>query len=306
MFDFRKTVLFCGLLLAGACPAAEIDVYLIGGQSNAAGRALISNVVLDPGQIGSNTAQLTNTDVRFYYSETVDANAGATPNAWTTLQPAAQFEGYFGPEIGLGNRLAELYPDRTIALIKHAKGSTSLASDWNPTGEGGAQWQLFVQTVQAGLQALIDEGHTPVLRGMVWQQGETDANSESGSEAYGSNLKQFIAAVREEFSAPDMAFVYGTILQKESRPFGAKVRAGQEAVDEDAQSPLSITGANLINADDLKTNYNNDLVHFDYISQIELGKRFAEELGSVQVPEPNSFMFLGTGGLLLFHRARGT
>ena len=292
------------ILSANTIIADEINVYLIGGQSNAAGRARTSNVISDPGNYGSSAADLTNPDVMLWHSSTLAAGPGA--NSWTTLAPAPQFGGgYFGPEIGLGNRLAELNPTRKIAIIKHAKGATSLHTDWDADRTPGLQFTTFLNTVNAAMQALVAQGHTPIIRGMAWQQGETDASrnnsSQSRAKAYSRKLKELILNTRSELNAPEMEFAYGSILQLlTSFPYENLVRAGQEAVDEDSGLPYSTPGANFIIADDLTTNYNNDAIHEDYIGQLELGKRFANQFGVI--PEPTSIALLTVGLLALTKR----
>ena len=204
-------LLLLSILLPEALAQAagiDVDVFLLGGQSNAAGRGAVSEVP-DP-------SALQNTNIMLYHSASM--NSGQPARQWTTLRPASNSAGYFGPEIGFGNRMTELYPDRQIAIIKHAVGGTNLGADWNPgvgTGDAdhfGPQYATFVETVNDGISSLIAQGYVPVIRGMLWQQGERDARDSSFGPAYDRNLSHFIRRVRAQFDAPSMSFVYGLTL----------------------------------------------------------------------------------------------
>lgn len=272
-------------VFASTALAVEYDVYLIGGQSNAVG--LGSADELDP-------AQRTNAGVLLYHSDTLSSTGGA--DRLITLEPAARGN-MFGPEIALGNRLDALMPERNILLIKHAEGSTGLSqtldgtNNWHPgasnmdTANFGDQYATFVNTVDGGLRALADAGHTYNIKGMLWQQGERDSTTNATATAYGTNLKQLIGRVREQFSAPDMLFTYGTILNGLDRVEEPVLRAEQFAVDQFSGSPLSTPNAALITLDDTSFR-TNDVIHFDTNGQLELGNRAAERLFLKQrVPE---------------------
>ena len=277
--------------------AEDVDVYILAGQSNAAGMGLVSHVTSDPGGYGSTSTILANPDVLLWHSATLAG--GSSANTWTTLAPApeAATPARFGPEISLGNRLLELNPGRKIAIVKHARGTTSLHTNWDIDSSANNEWDVLAQTVHSAVQALIANGDTPIIRGMAWQQGERDANPSATTmaqaDAYGQNLRDLILAARSEFNAPNMMFVYGRILQKISNStyaYEQRIRDGQDAVAEGSGSPLETPGAFITPSDDLTTNYGNDLLHLDYIGQLELGHRFAEQFGTV--PEPSSACLL--------------
>lgn len=59
------------------------------------------------------------------------------------------------------------------------------------------------------------QGYRPIIKAMVWQQGEADARDIAGMEQsrqYSSNLKNFIEQIRKEFNSENMLFVYGTVI----------------------------------------------------------------------------------------------
>ncbi|MCB1208413.1 MAG: hypothetical protein KDK97_03745 [Verrucomicrobiales bacterium] len=258
-----------------------IDVYLIGGQSNATGQGYLANLAPeirpDP-------------RVLLFHSGKPHLKSGAEPLKWMPLRQASESPDRFGPELGFGNRLQELLPDPKTALIKHAHSGTDLHTQWAPGAPGGPQYQAFVATVDAGLEGLRDLGYAPKLRGMIWQQGEADSKDQTTAAAYGANLAAFIRSVRERFAAPDLRFVYGHVLPPPNA--GANrdlVRAGQSAVDESSGDALAVSGAVLVKTDDLdhratdpKTRYPKDHVHFGTSGTWELGRRFAEAM----VPTP--------------------
>ena len=267
------------LLPAALTQAAgiNVDVFLLGGQSNAGGRGVISELP-DP-------SVLYNASIMLYHS--ANMSSGQPAHEWTTLRPASNSAGNFGPEVGFGNRMAELYPDRQIAIIKHAVGGTSLGADWNPgvsagdISHFGPQFTIFVETVNSGISALITQGYTPVIRGMLWQQGERDARYSSHGPVYDRNLSHFIKRVRAQFNAPNMPFVYGQVLPVALTGYDYRdqVRRGQLDVDEDSGRFFATDGARLVLADDLPMNADN--LHISAAGQIELGIRFADAIGSV-------------------------
>jgi len=263
----------------------ELDVFILGGQSNAAGRGDMSEL--------PDSSVFYNENIMLYHSPNM--NSGQPAGQWTTLRPASNTAGYFGPEIGFGDIMSELYPDRHLAIIKHAVGGTDLGANWNPgnyagdTTHFGPQYAIFVETVNSGINSLIAQGYTPVIRGMLWQQGERDARDGSFGPAYDRNLSHFIKRVRAEFSAPNLPFIYGQVLPVvlAGYDYRDQVRQGQFNVDEGSGHLNATDGARLVMADDLPMNSDN--LHVSALGQIELGTRFAQAISTVAVANSVDF-----------------
>jgi hypothetical protein len=277
--------------LSAAEPAKPIDVYLIAGQSNATGQGYMANL---PDGFRPNPKVL------LFHSGKPHLDSGTEPNTWLPLHQASESPDRFGPELGFGNRLAELRPGRPIALIKHAHSGTNLYQDWEPGKNAadvdhfGPQFKTFIETVQRGLKALRAQGYEPTLRGMVWQQGESDAKNEGTASDYGKNLARFIARVREQFQAPDMLFIYGYVLPPPNAGHNRDlVRQGEKEVDQDSGAALAVKGAFVVATDDLSqraddrnTRYPGDHVHFGTAGTLELGRRMADKMVDHQ-SQPN-------------------
>jgi hypothetical protein len=291
---FASAVLVFSVTFTSAADAPiPIDVYLIGGQSNATGQGYLAN--LPPGVAADS-------HVLLFHSGKPHLNSGAEPNTWIPLRQASESPDRFGPELGFGNRLAELLPNRKIALIKHAHSGTNLFSQWNPGKDAsdeehfGPQFKIFIDTVTLGLKGLRDQGYTPTLRGMIWQQGESDTKSEATAQQYGANLAHFIARVREQFQAPDLLFVYGYVLPAPSSGHARDlVRQGEKEVDQNSSSPLAMKGAFVVQTDDLSqraddanTKYPKDHVHFGTAGTLELGRRLAERMAAALLAEQSA------------------
>lgn len=233
--------------------AKRLRVFLIGGQSNADGRADAAGLPTSPVDL-----QQPQEDVDFY------------KDSLTTLRPFSQF----GPEITMGRRLADSIADGAatrIAIIKHAAGGTSLAVDWKAGGDAttagdGSRYVTFQQTVSQGLAALAAAYPEAVIEieGMLWLQGERDAKG-GLEDGYESNLTAFIADVRATYGA-DLLFVIGRLSIDQTDippgPLGV-VRAAQAAVaDADPRAALLDTDVFGMKGDDL---------HFDAAGQQQIG-----------------------------------
>lgn len=279
-------VLFCGLMELPLVSLGQIatqqkkpvDVYLIGGQSNATGQGYLKNL--------PEGFQLEKQVLIFHSGGHL--NSGAESLKWHPLRQASESPDRFGPEIGFGRRIQARFPDRRIAIIKHAWSGTDLHSAWEPN-RPGRQYLTFMDTVKAGLSGLKQQGYTPVIRGMLWQQGESDAKTIETARAYGENLAHLITKIRESIQTPEMLFAYGHVLpaadySNKNSPV-AVLRQQQRQVSETSCHIFSTRGALLVKtdglslrSDDRDTPHPNDVVHFGTMGTLELGQRFADSI----------------------------
>jgi hypothetical protein len=264
-----------------AAAPRPVDVYLLGGQSNATGQGYLAN--LPQGFVPDRRVLLFHSGGHLH--------SGALPNTWMPLRQASESPDRFGPELGFGNRMQALCPTRQLAIIKHAYSGTNLHTQWAPGKDAadrehwGPQFAQFVATVEAGMQGLRTQGYTPTIQGMLWQQGESDATGKPADD-YAANLSHFIQRVREQFGVPQMRFVYGYVLPPPLRgPGRDTVRLAQKNLDQDSGSPLAVRGATVVETDDLShratdadTKYPADHVHFGTAGTLELGRRMAEKM----------------------------
>ncbi|WP_242121034.1 sialate O-acetylesterase [Aestuariivivens sediminicola] len=259
-----------------------IDVFLIGGQSNATGQGYMKNIP---------TTFKIDTTVLFYYSKWLGGHG--QPMTWQPLCQASETPDKFGVELSLGSKLQQLYPDRKCAIIKHALSGSNLYEQWHP-GENnqdtlhfGEEYEKFIHTVQRGIKELKNEGYQPTIRAMFWQQGEADARDIAGIENathYGSRLKRFIQRVREQLEVENMLFIYGYVIPEPLPRFTGReeVRHAQKMVDQNSGDVLSVNRAFVVHTDDLPLRRDepdsplpNDVVHFNTLGILELGERFA-------------------------------
>ena len=145
-------------------------------------------------------------------------------------------ERFMGPEIGISMVLKEYATEeKPIYLIKCAfsgSGFTNSAPNWshNNTFSGyNADNNLyetyFKPFVDNNLKIIEDEiGRTPVIKGFLWHQGESD----SGSSAYAKNLGSLVERFRTDYEdyAPDqdgenIPFIDAYIYDGPRSPYGA-------------------------------------------------------------------------------------
>lgn len=285
------SIILVTVAITACAQEKDVDVYLIGGQSNATGQGYMANLPegFQP-----------DTNVLIFHSGKPALDSGAEPFCWHKLRQASESVDRFGPELGFGNQIQRLNQTRKIALIKHAKSDTDLFNQWNPgnsatdTLNQGEEFRMFVKTVNAGLDSLKRKGFNPIIRGMIWQQGEGDADHEKGihSAEYAQNLSHFISRVREQFASPNMLFVYGFVYpprgNEQTQP-RINVRNGQAAVDENSGSAFATEGARIVKTDDLNhraddpnTPYTWDHIHFGTQGILQLGIRMAEKMNELK------------------------
>lgn len=236
-----------------------VQVVVLAGQSNMAGRASAADL---PAQL-----QVSQEDVQLFYS----GGGALIPNVLTPLQAGSGAD--LGPEVTLGRTLADLGPDDDFVLIKHAVGGTSLFEDWDP--DTGVEYQELADTLDDGLQALVEQGLTPEVCGFVWLQGEADVVQGRTQEQYTADLTAFVDAVRTDFAGgSDLRFVVGRLSDRQFA--GSGLVGGREAIQA-AQDDVAgaVTNVALVDTDALTL---NDDRHYDTPGQLAMGTLLARAL----------------------------
>ena len=129
----------------------KATVILLGGQSNASGCTYDEYLQKNVSAEKYAEYQSGYDNVYINYISGLKASDGFVKCA--TLQ--GEIDGGFGPELGLAEKLHELYPDRTFFIIKCAWGGTNLFEQWlSPSSDGktGDLYRKFTDFVNANLE----------------------------------------------------------------------------------------------------------------------------------------------------------
>jgi hypothetical protein len=242
-----KRILFLLILSATLVPAFaqqgpdnSLDLYLLAGQSNMAGRATPddSSKTIDP---------------KIFMLDK-DGN-------WVPATDPVHFD---KPSVvGVGPAIA--FAKAMVAATGHSIGLI-------PTAVGGSPIRVWEpdSTYLNGLHPYDDalrrtrlalkKGH---LKGILWHQGESDNNTRSAA-VYMEKLKTLIQRFRTDLKSPNIPFVAGEI------GYFTKETPINKVID---QLPAAVPHTAVVSAEGLTDK--GDVTHFDTRSARELGRRYA-------------------------------
>lgn len=260
----------------------KATIILLGGQSNASGCSIDKYLQKNVSEKKYDEYQNGYDNVYINYLSTLNTSGGFVKCA--TKQ--GELGGYFGPELGLAEKLNELYPNETFYIIKCAWGGTNLFKEWlSPSSKGktGEKYKYFTAFVDASIEYLISKNYDIHIEGMCWMQGESDSFSIETSTMYGEHLSNFIKDIRKRYSKysanDEIAFIDAYIA---NNPlfwvYCENVNAGKDAVAKlsPMNSLIDTINHELICSEEPEGN--PDIPHYDSMSQIKLGHLFAEEI----------------------------
>lgn len=307
-------------------PDTTVDVFVLSGQSNMEGSTyyvhpdgtpLLQNYMdeegMDTDGVMNGIPEVLTSYYGFYYPnkwgqahtaspDTSSPEARMTPN----FQPTKVGMGvgdtvkgkkdiFFGPELGMANTLKDYASaDNPMHFIKCAfsgsgfhknDGPNWLSRDENPDK---SLFYLLKTYTKKCLDAIEESGFTPVLRGFVWHQGESD----SGSNTYATEMKQLIADFKTEFVSyaededPDsIAFLDCTIYDGPKGTYGSnpQVNAQKLSIANESEDDKNFcvdaswkteNGLKLEIGDDAKGGFNT--YHYNTPDAYRLGKAYAD------------------------------
>jgi hypothetical protein len=227
----------------------KLELYLLIGQSNMAGRAKADE-----------TSKIPHPRVFMFTKEMT----------WTPATDPIHFDkpgASVGPGLSFGKAMAEKHPDATIGLIPCAFGGSPLGR-WE---KGGDLYQTALTCCQAAMK-------TGKIAGILWHQGESDSLKVEWSESYEKRLTKMITDLRADLDAGDVPFIAAEILEvlygNPTYPGAEKVNAALRKIPSDVASAACIPAHGLVDG--------GDHLHLDTGSQRELGRRYAEEMEKLQ------------------------
>jgi hypothetical protein len=242
-------------LLSVACssrrPAAaspnELQLFLLAGQSNMAGRGLV-----EPQDRVANPRVLM-LDRTLHWVPATDPVHYDKPIAGV------------GPGHSFGLAVAARDPSARIGLIPAAVGGSPI-STWEPGALDPATKTHPYDDALLRARAAMKDGR---LRAILWHQGESDAHP-GLSEQYADKLRALIARFRADLNAPDLPFIIGELGQFPGKPWDADVRR----VDSVHRAiAASVPNVAYVSSDGLRDR--GDTLHFNAASQREFGERYA-------------------------------
>ncbi len=257
-------------------------VIILAGQSNASGCSL--DEYLQKNVSAEKYAEYQNGYDNVYINYLSGMNLSQEFVKCSTLQ--GELAGGFGPELGLAEKLHEMYPDETFFIVKCAWGGTNLTEQWlspSSKGETGQLYKNFVAFVETSVDYLISKNYDVKIEGMCWMQGESDAYPAEVATAYGDKLERFIADVRKEFSkyAADDGIAFIDAYIAANPMYWVYYQSINLCKDEVASlSPMNDV-VDTIEAGltcSQEPEGAPDLAHYDSLSEIKLGHLFAEHL----------------------------
>jgi hypothetical protein len=280
----------------GADPEGHVyHVYYLGGQSNMEGFGFSADLPTE--------FVAPHPTARIYEaSSTPDNEPVDGKGIWAAVEPGHglgfrtdgvtnRLSNRFGPEVTFAHRLAALEAGTRVAILKYARGGSSIASGasgygtWDPDfaqGNGINSYDQFLAAVRLGLRdADIDgDGHVDHLipAGIVWMQGESDAQfSEASARAYDANLRRLMGLMRTALRDDDLPIVLGRVadsragMDKPMMPWANIVQATQARFAETDRRAALVTSTS-------GYHFIEDGWHYTSRDYVDLGQQFAEAM----------------------------
>ncbi|MBD1422808.1 sialate O-acetylesterase [Sphingobacterium chuzhouense] len=219
-----------------------MELYLLAGQSNMAGR----------GKVG---AIDTVGHPRVYVLNARDE--------WSTAKEPLHYDkanSGVGPGFVFGKIMAENKNNVNIGLIPAAVGGTKI-SYWVPGGQRG----LYEEALRKARVAMKDG----TLKGILWQQGESDSNAKD-APLYKARLVELMQSFRKDLGLPNLPIVIGGLGDFLHSP-------EHKQVNQSIQEAVALIG-HAAYSEASKLGHVGDSLHFNSKAQRENGERMAKAM----------------------------
>jgi hypothetical protein len=241
-----RTIAILSLAAAAAiAQPKDLDLFLLIGQSNMAGRGALDDAAKTP----SKDVWMLNKEMQ-----------------WVPAVDPMHFDRPALIGVGLGRSFADTLrraaPNAKIGLIPAAMGGSAL-DEWIPEGE------LYKNAVARARKAMA----SGKLRAILWHQGEADSVDPAKAASYRARWTPWIARLRADLGVENLPVVIGQLGEfLYSRP-NNESRHARTVNEQLATLVVSVPRVAIAPAGGLT--HKGDHVHFDTASFREFGRRYA-------------------------------
>ena len=234
-----------------ARPDPNFHLYLLMGQSNMAGRGVITD---SPKALNHNRVYMLN-----------------ARGEWVPARHPVHFDKPtvigVGPGLSFGVQMALANPNVRIGLVPCAVGGTGI-DRWQP---GAYDEATKTHPYDDAVQRIENARQCGVVKGMLWHQGESDSNPD-GAVAYLPKLAQLIERVRGLTGQSALPVVVGELGQYKEiyRLINVKL----------PKLPALVPHTAVATSEGLT--HKGDQTHFDGASAHEYGHRYAKRMLALQ------------------------
>jgi len=257
----RRILIACVFLMSCTSPGpgtktsgAPFDLYLLAGQSNMAGRGVI-------------TDSLKNLQCQQVWMLNKNGE-------WVTARHPLHYDkpsiAGVGPGLSFAMEMVKASPGVKIGLIPCAVGGTPI-DQWQPGAFDKNTSTHPFDDAAARISHAMKYGK---VKGMLWLQGEGDSREERAM-VYLDKLEILVKRMRKVAGNRKMPVVIGELGR-----FNTKYQALNKEL---SKASSRIKFLEMATSEEL--NHKGDSTHFDAISAIIYGKRFAEKMLQLQSEE---------------------
>lgn len=269
----------------------KVKVFFLGGQSNMEGFGYNKD-------LPDSLTEFNN--VYIFHGNTAGDGADGGKGIWEALKPGHgrdfsstekknKLSDRFGLELSFAAKMQQLYPGEKIALIKYAKGGSSIDTlgaptqgTWDPDFRGSTnQYDHFLSTTNnAFFDTDIDgDGKAEILvpSGILWMQGESDAHTREIASRYYTHLTRLMDLIRAAFRVDDLPVVIGKISDSWHPRYNGKVWKYGELV-QDGQEEFVRNDERAAIVRQTRYYKYSDPWHYTSIDYVDMGIRFALEM----------------------------
>jgi hypothetical protein len=249
-----KLFVVAALLLAGDYGIGQpvpkkMDLYLLVGQSNMAGRGKVSELKSEEERAGI-----------WVINE---------KNEWVPARDPLHYDKPaavgVGPGLSFARAVHAKEPEKSIGLIPCAVGGSGI-DDWKTGVKHG---QTGIYAYDAMLLRVKEAKKHGKIKAILWHQGESDSSPEKNG-VYEEKLAAFFALLRKETGSKKTPIILGTLgdFYVSKKPDAAKINQIMHHYASRHKNVYVVSSSGL---KDL-----GDGTHFNTESAQELGKRYAE------------------------------
>jgi len=188
-------------------------------------------------------------------------------------------QGYFGPEVGIAEKMHDVHSNETTFIIKWAWGGTALYNMWlNGKKQRGDLYGGAIDFTKACLDYLKDKGYTLCLDGICWMQGESDSMEITPEEYYNCTVA-FVSYLRNDLKKyqENIRFVDAGINETEG------IWVNPDQINNFKKKFASESELNFyvdtkeLGLSSVHEPYETpDIAHWDSLSMVKLGQAFGE------------------------------